>query len=376
MLLNKLKSSTTTTRTTATTIIRSFSMSTSINKVHNVIIVGSGPAAHTAAIYAGRARLEPVLYEGFMAGGVAPGGQLTTTTEVENFPGFPDGLSGPELMDKMRAQSVKCETTIVTETVEHVDLSSRPFKLYTEAMVAAMKEGDTNVKPILTKSLIVATGATAKRMHIAGEDKFWQAGISACAVCDGAAPLFRNKPLAVVGGGDSACEESSFLTKYASKVFMLVRRDQLRASKVMQERVLANPKIEVMWNSVPVEAKSDGGRLLQTLEIEDTKTGVKKDLAVSGLFYAIGHIPNTAWLKSEKTGQHQIKCDADGYVQRPDPSVSNTTVAGVFAAGDCADKRYRQAITAAGSGCMAALDCEKFLEEVEFAEQKNGSAKH
>ena len=210
---------------------------------HRVAIIGSGPAGHTAAIYLARANMSPVMYEGFMAAGVASGGQLTTTTEVENFPGFPEGLSGPELMDSMRKQSIKFGTEIITETISKVDFSTKPFKIW--------KEGSEEDKDAITAdSVVIATGATAKRMFIEGEDVYWQAGISACAVCDGAVPIFRNKPLVVVGGGDSACEEATFLTKYASKVYMLVRRDKMRASAVMQERALKHPKIEVLWNKV------------------------------------------------------------------------------------------------------------------------------
>ncbi|KAI9011394.1 hypothetical protein BC832DRAFT_529139 [Gaertneriomyces semiglobifer] len=328
--------------------IRHSSTETPNPSAHKCVVVGSGPAGHTAAIYLARANLQPLMYEGFMAGGVAAGGQLTTTTDVENFPGFPDGMSGVELTDRFRSQSEKFGTVIKTETISRVDLKERPFKLWVENKE---EEG-----PLLAKSIIVATGATAKRMHIKGEDKYWQAGISACAVCDGAVPIFRRKPLAVVGGGDSACEEATFLTKYASKVYVLVRRDKLRASKTMADRLLRNPKIEVLWNTVPVEAKGDG-RLLKHLVLKDTKTGETRDLDVNGLFYAIGHKPNTAIL--EGTG---VELDKDGYVITQAGS-TYTSVPGVFAAGDVQDKRYRQAITAAGSGCMAALDCERWLEE-------------
>ncbi|KAJ3211776.1 thioredoxin-disulfide reductase [Dinochytrium kinnereticum] len=317
-----------------------------------VVIVGSGPAGHTAAIYCARARLEPVMYEGFMAGGVAPGGQLTTTTEVENFPGFPKGISGPDMMDLFREQSVHHGTTIHTETISKVDLKTWPFKLWLEN-----KEAEP---PLLARSLIVATGATARRMRIPGEEKYWQAGISACAVCDGAAPLFRKKALAVVGGGDSAAEEATFLTKYASKVYVIVRRDKLRASKVMAERLLANPKIEVLWNVLPVEAEGNG-KVLEGLVLEDTVTKERRKLPVSGLFYAIGHDPNTKFLVDPETGKPQLEVDADGYIVVK-PGTSYTSVEGVFAAGDVQDRRYRQAVTAAGSGCMAALDAERWLE--------------
>ena len=227
--------------------------------------------------------LKPVMYEGFMAGGIAAGGQLTTTTEVENFPGFPTGISGMDLTDNMRKQSGHLGTEIVTETIAKVDLSRRPFQVFPEGTE------DGAVAPIVADTIIVATGATAKRLNLPGEETYWQQGISACAVCDGAIPIFRQKPLAVVGGGDSAAEEAIFLTKYASKVYLLVRRDALRASKVMASRVLSHPKIEVMWNTVPTECKGDG-RLLNALALEDTKTGDKRDLQVNGLFYAIGHV--------------------------------------------------------------------------------------
>ncbi|KAJ3091564.1 thioredoxin-disulfide reductase [Quaeritorhiza haematococci] len=325
------------------------------SNVDNVVIIGSGPAAHTAAIYAARAMLKPVLYEGMMAGGIAPGGQLTTTTDVENFPGFPEGVSGYKLMELFREQSVKHGTTIHTETVSKVDFSRRPFRLWLE------NKEDEN--PVLAKSVIVATGATAKRLHIPGEETYWSAGISACAVCDGAVPIFRNKPLAVVGGGDSACEEATFLSKYGSKIYVLVRRDQLRASKVMAERLLSNPKVEVLWNTVPVEAKGDG-KLLKSIVLQDTKTKETRDLQVNGLFYAIGHAPNTQIFTTgggPDGTKPQLELDKDHYIVVK-PGTSLTNVEGVFAAGDVQDKKYRQAITAAGSGCMAALDAERWLE--------------
>ncbi|KAJ3042070.1 thioredoxin-disulfide reductase [Rhizophlyctis rosea] len=318
---------------------------------HKVVIIGSGPAGHTAAIYLARANLEPVMYEGFLAAGVAAGGQLTTTTEVENFPGFPEGMSGPELMDKMKAQSEKFGTKIISETISRVDLSKRPFRLWVEG------SEDKEDAAFTTDSVVIATGATAKRLNIAGEDIFWQAGISACAVCDGAVPIFRNKPLVVVGGGDSASEEATFLTKYASKVFVLVRTHKLRASKVMADRLLKHPKVEVLWNKIPIEAKGD--RLMKQLVIQDTVTGEQSTLDVNGLFYAIGHKPNTDVFKG------QLELDEVGYIKvRPNAGVPSTytSVEGVFAAGDVQDKTYRQAITAAGSGCMAALDCERWLE--------------
>ncbi|KAI9105438.1 YHR106Wp-like protein [Phlyctochytrium arcticum] len=320
------------------------------------VIIGSGPAAHTAAIYLSRANVNPVLYEGYMAGGVAAGGQLTTTTDVENFPGFPEGISGVDLTDRFRQQSERFGTIIHTETISKVDLASRPFKLWPEG-----REGE---EPVQAESIVFATGATAKRMHIPGEETYWQQGISACAVCDGAVPIFRRKPLAVIGGGDSAAEEAMFLTKYASKVYVLVRRDKLRASKTMAERLLKNPKIEVLWNTIPVEAKGDG-QLLKSLDIQDTKSKEIRSLEVNGLFYAIGHQPNTGILAPAKdagSNAPRVELDESGYIVTT-PGSSHTSVDGLFAAGDVQDKRYRQAITAAGSGCMAALDCERWLEE-------------
>lgn len=316
---------------------------------HNVTIIGSGPAAHTAAIYLSRAEIKPTLYEGMLANGTAAGGQLTTTTDVENFPGFPKGINGTELMDQMREQSVRFGTDIITETISKCDLSSRPFKLWTE--------WNEDSEPITTDAVVIATGASAKRMHLPGEDTYWQQGISACAVCDGAVPIFRNKPLAVVGGGDSACEEALFLTKYGSKVYLLVRRDQLRASNIMQKRVQNNDKLEILWNSEAKEAKGDG-KLLQNISVYNNKTKETKDLQVNGLFYAIGHIPATQIFAK------QLETDDQNYILTK-PGTAETSIPGVFAAGDVQDKRYRQAITSAGTGCMAALDCEKFLSEEE-----------
>ena len=316
---------------------------------HRVTIIGSGPAAHTAAIYLSRAEIKPTLYEGMLANGTAAGGQLTTTTDVENFPGFPQGINGTTLMEQMREQSVRFGTDIITETISKCDLSSRPFKLWTE--------WNEDSEPITTDAVVIATGASAKRMHLPGEETYWQQGISACAVCDGAVPIFRNKPLAVVGGGDSACEEALFLTKYGSKVYLLVRRDQLRASNIMQKRVQNNDKLEILWNTEAKEAKGDG-KLLQNLSIYNNKTKETKDLQVNGLFYAIGHIPATQIFAD------QLKTDDQNYILTT-PGTAETSIPGVFAAGDVQDKRYRQAITSAGTGCMAALDCEKFLSEEE-----------
>ncbi|ORY68588.1 uncharacterized protein BCR38DRAFT_455519 [Pseudomassariella vexata] len=318
--------------------------------MHNkVVIIGSGPAAHTAAIYLARAELKPVLYEGFMANGIAAGGQLTTTTDVENFPGFPKGIMGSELMDSMRAQSERFGTQIISETVAKLDLSSRPFKYETEWAPGTTHTADT---------IILATGATARRLGLTGEDKYWQNGISACAVCDGAVPIYRNKPLVVIGGGDSAAEEATFLTKYGSHVTVLVRRDQLRASSIMAQRLLSHPKVTVRFNTQGVEVKGDDKGLMSHMVIKDTVTGKEETIEANGLFYAVGHDPATSLVKG------QLETDSEGYIVTQ-PGTPLTNIEGVFAAGDVQDKKYRQAITSAGSGCMAAMDAEKFLAEHE-----------
>lgn len=308
-----------------------------------VIIVGSGPAGHTAAIYAGKALLEPLMFEGFMAGGIAAGGQLTTTTVIENFPGFPTGIDGSELMMHMRQQSLNSGAQIQTLTVDSVDLSSKPFKV------------NVGNETYTADTLIIATGATAKRMGIKGEAEFWQKGISACAICDGGLPIFRNKKIVVIWGGDAAMEEAIHLTYFASEVVVLVRRDALRASKAMQERALNNPKITFMRNTEAEEAHGD--KLLTGVSVINNKTGEKSLIECSGLFYAIGHQPNTSFLNG------QLELDEAGYILTK-PGTTQTSVAWVFAAGDVQDKKYRQAITSAGSGCMAALEAEKYLQEL------------
>ncbi len=308
--------------------------------VENVIIIWSWPAGHTAAIYAARANLSPLMFEWFLAGWVAAGGQLTTTTEIENFPGYLS-IGGPELMMKMREQSVHAGTRIETRTVDKVDLQSTPFKVFVNDVVHE------------TKTIIIATGATAKRLHLPGEEIYRQRGISACAVCDGWLPFFRNKHLIVIGGGDTACEEASFLTKFASKVSLLVRRDELRASKAMQQRVFDNEKIEILRHTEGKEIIGDG-KMMTGMLVTNNQTGEEKTLDAGWLFYAIGHTPNTGFLDG------QIALDDNGYITTK-PGTVATNIDGVFAAGDVQDKKYRQAITSAGTGCMAAMDAEHYI---------------
>ncbi len=307
--------------------------------VEQLVIIGSGPAGYTAAIYAARAQLEPLMFEGFAAGGL-PGGQLMTTTEVENFPGFSEGIQGPQLMKEMRQQALRWGTKLITDDVVKVNFADRPFTITTD---------DLEVK---ANAVIIATGATAKRLHIEGEEQFWNNGISACAICDGTNPLFQNVEIAVVGGGDSAAEEALYLTKYASKVHLLVRSDRLRASKVMQERVLNHDKIQIHWQVLPISAQGDD--VLQSIQIQDQKDHAISELKVGGLFYAIGHTPNTQLFAG------QIDLDEKGYIKTSGKSTS-TNIAGVWAAGDVQAHIYRQAITAAGTGCMAALEAERWL---------------
>lgn len=315
-------------------------------EVQKLVIIGSGPAAFTAAIYAARANLKPLLFEGFMSG--PSGGQLMTTTDVENYPGFPKGILGPDLMMNFRSQAERFDTKILTEDVEWVDLSKRPFLIH----------GSSN--EVKTHALIVATGATAKRLDIegAGDKEFWQKGVTACAVCDGAAPIFRNKPLYVIGGGDSAVEEATFLTKYGSRIFIVHRRDQLRASKIMAERAKKHPKIEILWNTV-IE-KISGDDVVRKVHLKNLKEKRTEEKEAGGVFFAIGHQPNTAFLNG------QLETTQTGYLVIR--KGMQTSVEGVFAAGDVQDWIYRQAVTAAGTGCMAALDAEKWLTEQEILE--------
>jgi thioredoxin reductase (NADPH) len=348
--------------------------------MEKVVIIGSGPAGWTAAIYAARANLQPVVFEGAIreenrVKGTLPLGQLALTTEVENYPGFPagdareylrtalpperhpywvqdnkppmsHGINGPELMELMRQQAINFGTRVVTDDIISVDFQKRPFELFS-------LEGMT----ILAQTVIVATGARANYLGLPSEDRFKNNGVSACAVCDGALPRFRNKPLVVIGGGDSAVEEATYLTKFASTVHLVHRRDKLRASQIMQQRALTNPKINLKWNRVLQEVlgtDKDGVTGVRLASTVDAKT---EEVDSSGLFLAIGHTPNTDFL------QGQLELDDKGYVRWTTPQRTYTSVEGVFAAGDVADSYYRQAVTAAGTGCMAALDAERWLAE-------------
>lgn len=305
-----------------------------------VVIIGSGPAGHTAALYAARANLKPILFEGFYAG--IAGGQLMITTEVENFPGFPEGITGPHLMSNFKKQAERFGTKVISEDVVSVDLNQFPFIVNGSSFKCA------------AYALIIATGANAKRLDIPGthDGEFWQKGVTACAVCDGAMPIFRNQPLFVIGGGDSACEEATFLTKYGSKVYIVHRRNELRASKIMAERAMRNPKIEILWDTVITRVEGD--HIVRKVILKNVHNGEEQVKDAGGVFFAIGHTPNTSFLNG------QLELHDNGYI-RVNPGTCQTSVPGVFAAGDCQDFVYRQAITAAGSGCAASLEAEHWL---------------
>lgn len=344
--------------------------------MENIIIIGSGPAGWTAGIYAARAGLAPLLFEGAVsaanqAAGTLPMGQLATTTEVENYPGFPPGdlagylesalhpdralmlpphdgeeITGPELVELMRVQAEKCGTRVVAADITKVDFSQRPFRLT-----------DSDGKEYEARAVIVATGASANYLGLPSEEKFKNRGVSACAVCDGALPRFRNKPLCVVGGGDSAVEEAEYLSRFASKVYLIHRRDALRASKAMADRALRNPKIEILWNRVPEEVLGDQERGVTGAVLRSTVGEAPRTIEISGFFLGIGHTPNVKFLDGA------LKLTDKGFIEKPIPFRTNTSVSGVFAAGDVADDWYKQAISAAGSGCMAAIDAERFLSD-------------
>lgn len=348
---------------------------------YNTVIIGAGPAAYTAGIYTARANLHPILFEGLI-----PGGQLITTTIVENYPGFADGVDGYELMDSMRLQAQHAGCTLIPETVTGVDFSAVPYKIHTDA-------GNT----VTAHTVIIATGATAKKLELPHGNDYWNRGISACAVCDGALPIFRDKPLIVIGGGDTACEEALHLAKFGSVVYVLVRSDRLRASQVMRHRVSTHPKIRIMYHTEVVDvegtqmhhdslcpealantpdfspqlvgetrgsirAKSEGSdgdtivpKIITCAHVVNNETGDKAVIECGGMFYAIGHVPNTEFLGG------QVKLHSNGYIDAHD---TRTDIPGVYACGDVQDYIYRQAITAAGSGCMAALNAEKYLSEI------------
>jgi thioredoxin reductase (NADPH) len=324
-------------------------MEAALSRVHDVLILGSGPAGYTAAIYAARANLKPVLFTGLQ-----PGGQLTITTEVENYPGFPAGMLGPELMDKFREQAARFGTEILDQMVERVDFSSRPFRVWSNDVEYA------------AKSVIVATGASAVLLGLPSETKFMGFGVSACATCDGF--FFKGKRVIVVGGGDTAMEEATYLTRFSAEVVVVHRRDELRASKIMRERALSNDKIKFVWNAEVAEVLGDEGKRVTGVKLRDTKSGAITEMPIDGVFVAIGHKPNTDFLAG------QLETDAKGYV-KVKPGSSYTSIEGVFAAGDVHDSVYRQAVTAAGTGCMAAIDAERWLEAQAHAEHAAAAAR-
>ena len=349
-------------------------------RIENVVIIGSGPAGHTAAIYAGRANLDPVVFEGtgLDTEKGLPGGQLMTTTDVENFPGFPEGIQGPELMDRMRKQAIKSGATCITEDINEVTLTERPFTLISSS-------GNT----VKAQSIIIATGATAKRVGLPSEKIYWNRGISACAICDGAAPIFKDQILAVIGGGDSATEEALYLSKYSPKIHLLVRSDKMRAAKTLQDRVLNNPKIEVHYDSkvIDVVGMLDNSSEKEILDYDVSKkgsplmgikfsqNGKEKTLDCRGVFYAIGHKPNTDLFKEEKSRIDLYEGENHGYIKTIPRTGVNTNVEGVFAAGDVQDPSWRQAVTAAGTGCMAALAAERYLTENNLYIERKSSIK-
>lgn len=312
--------------------------------VERVVIVGSGPAAWTAATYAARARLDPLVFEGAPSREMIPGGQLMFTTEIENYPGFPEGVDGQALMMRMKEQAERFGTRVVTDDIVDVDTEARPFRLRSA-------EGED----VRARAVIIATGARANWLGLENEERLAQrgGGVSACAVCDGALPAFRNQVLAVVGGGDTAAEEALYLTKFASQVVMIHRRDELRACPIMAERVMADPKIRIEWNTVVTDVLGDD--FVTGVRLEDTASGEEREMQVGGLFIAIGHTPNTSFLKGA------VELDKAGYIKTPKPWRTQTSVPGIFAAGDVMDPYFRQAVTAAGTGCMAAIEAERDL---------------
>ncbi len=309
-----------------------------------IVIIGSGPAGWTAALYAARANLAPVVYEGEPSSIMIPGGQLMYTTEVENYPGFPSGIKGPEMMALFRKQAERFDTRIYMEDITSVDFNSHPFRLTSSE--------NTEVEAL---AVIIATGARANWLNLPNEQRLAQTGggVSACAICDGALPAYRDKLLVVVGGGDSAIEEGLYLTKFASKVIIVHRRDKLRASPIMQERAKTNTKVEFKWNSIVIDVL--GEKLISGVRLQDTVTKEESNLGCGGLFMAIGHTPNTSFLNG------QVEMDKKGFIVTPKSWRTATSVEGVFAAGDVMDPYYKQAVSAAGTGCMAALDAERWL---------------
>jgi thioredoxin reductase (NADPH) len=308
-------------------------------KHYNLIILGSGPAGLTAAIYSSRANLSPLLLHGPLSGG-----QLTTTTDVENFPGFPEGIQGPELMENMTKQAERFGTTVLSQTVSEVNLKQKPFYLKTDS------------SEFTCDTLIIATGAAPKYLGVPGEKELLGYGVSTCATCDGA--FFRDEVISVIGGGDSACEEANFLSKFGKKVFLIHRRDSLRASKIMQDRVFKNPKIEIIWNSELLEVKGNRDSGVKSILLKDTENGNLSDLECAAAFIAIGHTPNS------KLFTEFLDLNEQGYIKTNESNSMKTSVPGVFVCGDVQDSIFRQAITAAGTGCMAAIEAERYLEEV------------